>query len=151
MNGNISAPVSEIEEDLFQLDDSERADNVQEAAEDFTEKDLADSWKKFANQIRNKHPRLYNTLLVNKPSIFSQTKIEFELSNPLQEEALNKIKPELVKHLKRELNPNMELVFTVNETVKEDRLYLPEEKFDHLVKKNPNLSILKQKFNLDFE
>jgi hypothetical protein len=62
-----------------------------EDGDDFTEKELQEQWKKFANQISSRHPRLYNTLLANKPSITSQTSIEFEISNPLQLEALIKL------------------------------------------------------------
>ena len=122
-----------------------------EETDEFTEKDLSEQWKKFANRIRNKHPRLYNTLLANKPTINSQTNIEFEISNPLQQEALNKIMPQLLGHLRRELNRNIDLKITINETLQSSRLYLPEDKFEQLVKKNPDLAIFKQKFNLDFE
>ncbi len=132
-------------------DDDDKLLVAGEETDEFTEKDLSEHWKKFANQIRNKHPRLYNTLLANKPTINSQTNIEFEISNPLQEEALNKIMPQLLGHLRRELNSNIDLKITINETLQSSRLYLPEDKFEHLVKKNPDLAIFKQKFNLDFE
>ena len=151
LKGTISGPVAETENDLFEGDDEDDPLTVNEETDDFTEKELMEQWKKFANQIRNKHPRLYNTLLANKPSINSQTSIEFEINNPLQEEALNKIKPELLSHLRRELNQKLELLVTINETLQDSRLYLPEDKFEHMVKKNPDLAIFKQKFNLDFE
>ena len=151
LKGTISAPVAETANDLFEGIDDDDPLTVNEETDDFTEKELMEQWKKFANQIRNKHPRLYNTLLANKPSINSQTSIEFEINNPLQKEALNKIKPELVNHLRRELNQKLELIITINETLQGSRLYLPEDKFEHMVKKNPDLAILKQKFNLDFE
>ncbi len=124
---------------------------LNEEGDDLTVKDLSEQWKKFANQIRNRHPRLYNTLLANKPIITGSAGIEFEVSNPLQKEAMNRIKPELLKHLKRELNKNIELVVKVNEGAVESRLYLPEDKFGHMVKKNPDLALLRQKLNLDFD
>ncbi len=151
LKGTISGPAVETADDLFEGDDEDDPLTVNEETDDFTEKELMEQWKKFANQIRNKHPRLYNTLLANKPSINSQTSIEFEINNPLQEEALNKLKPELVNHLRRELNQKLELLVTINDTLKGSRLYLPEDKFEHMVKKNPDLAIFKQKFNLDFE
>jgi DNA polymerase III subunit gamma/tau len=145
------------------IKDTDPDDNPQEAdddddllvaaedGDDFTEKELQEQWIKFANQISNRHPRLYNTLLANKPTITSQTSIEFEISNPLQQEALDKLKPELLGHLRRELNRNLELLFVINETIKESRLYQPEDKYEHMVKKNPSLAVFKQKFNLDFD
>jgi DNA polymerase III subunit gamma/tau len=132
-------------------DDDDVIPGEPDGDDDFTEKELTEQWKKFANQIRNKHPRLYNTLLANKPSIISRTGIEFELSNPLQQEALDRIKPELLNHLRRELNRNIDLLFSINEKVTEKRLYTPEDKFEHMLKKNPALAVLRQKFNLDFD
>ena len=151
LRGTMPQPVAGEEIDVFELEDQEDPLATDENTDDFTEKELMDQWKKFANQIRNRHPRLYNTLLASKPSINSMTSIDFEINNPLQMEVLNKIKPELLNHLRRELNRNIDLSVTINETEKGNRLYLPEDKFAHMVKKNPDLAIFKQKFNLDFE
>jgi len=151
MSGAAPKAQAEPKEAVYETDDEEETLLVAEVSDDFTEKELNEQWKKFANQIRNRHPRLSNTLMANKPSITSQTSIEFEISNSNQEEALDKIKHELLGHLRRELNRNIELLFCINETVKESRLYLPEDKYEHMLKKNPDLAVLKQKFNLDFD
>lgn len=37
----------------------------------------------------------------------------------------------------------------VKEMAKEDMLYTNKEKFDHLIKKNPALGVLKEKLGLD--
>ncbi|TVR70048.1 MAG: DNA polymerase III subunit gamma/tau [Marinilabiliales bacterium] len=152
LRGGVTAPADEQEEEIPGLvaDDEEDQSDTDDG-DDFTEKELTEQWKKFANQIRNRHPRLYNTLLANKPAITGRNSIEFEISNPLQEEALNKIIPDLIKHLRRELNKNIELKVIINEELQGSRLYLPEDKFGHMVKKNPDLALLRQKFNLDFE
>lgn len=150
MKGTLTSQVEEIQEEESMTGDDD-ALIVHEDTEDFTEKDLTDQWKKFANQIKDKRPRLYNTLLTNKPVINSQTNISFEISNNLQQEALNKIKPELLNHLRLTLNSNLQLELSVNETLQESRLYLPEDKYEHMLKKNPNLAVFRQKFNLDFE
>ncbi len=151
MNGTITSPGTDPGDELFELDDQENNLLAQENNDDFTEKELLLQWKKYANQIRNKHPRLYNTLLANKPSISSKNNIEFELSNHLQKEAMNKIKADLLNHLRHELNKNIELMFSINETLQDNRLYLPEDKYEHMLKKNPDLAIFRQMFNLDFE
>ncbi len=139
-----------LEETVENGDDDEFPPMSEEGGE-FTEKELTEQWRKFANQIRDDQPRLCNTLLANKPEIVSQAGIRFEVTNPLQEEALNKIRPELLSHLKRELNASLELEICINETIRENRLYLPEEKYEHMLKKNPELAKLRQRFNLDFE
>jgi DNA polymerase III subunit gamma/tau len=151
LKGNITAQACDIQQEAPGGDDDDETLAVQEDGEDFTENELMEQWRKFANQIRKKHPRLYNTLMANKPEINSQTSIRFEISNPLQQEALNKIRPELLSHLKRALNSNIDLELCINETLQESRLYLPEDKYEKMLTKNPELARFRQKFNLDFE
>jgi DNA polymerase III subunit gamma/tau len=151
LKGTINSEAEETGEELPESDSDEEIIAVQENYEDFTEKELIEQWKKFANQISNDHPRLFNTLMANKPEIISQTSISFLISNPLQEEALNKIKPELLSHLKRVLNSDIRLEFCISETFQENNLYLPEDKYQKMVGKNPDLARFRQRFNLDFE
>ncbi len=134
----------EIEDESF----DPREDN-----EDFTEKDLADQWRKFANQIRDEHPRLYNALMSNKPEITGKSSIRFGVSNPLQQEALNKIRPGLLGHLKSGLSNNLSLEIYINQidAQQETRLYSQEDKYEYMLNINSWLGKFRQKFNLDFE
>jgi hypothetical protein len=57
----------------------------------------------------------------------------------------------LVSWLRTELkNSKIQLITQITETVKGRIIYTDSEKFEEMAKKNPNLAILKQKFNLDF-
>jgi len=64
---------------------------------------------------------------------------------------INTIKPELVSFLRKELkNSKIQLNTIITEKVKGVVIYTDEEKYEELLKKNPSLALLKQKFNLDF-
>ncbi len=61
------------------------------------------------------------------------------------------IKPELVSWLRKELhNSKISLVTKIAQKKRGRIIYTDEEKYAEMLKKNPNLALLKQKFNLDF-
>ncbi|MDD2382368.1 MAG: hypothetical protein WCY58_02590 [Mariniphaga sp.] len=74
------------------------------------------------------------------------------IDNSVQEDLINSIKPELVSWLRKELrNSKIQLITQIDETQKEKIIYTDVEKYMEMLKKNPGLELLKQKFNLDFE
>jgi hypothetical protein len=74
-----------------------------------------------------------------------------EIENTVQEDSINLIKPELVSYLRRELrNSKISLITKITEKTHGRVIYTDEEKYSEMLKKNPNLAVLKKKFNLDF-
>jgi hypothetical protein len=73
------------------------------------------------------------------------------IENTLQEDSISIIKPELLTWLRIELKNSLIQLNTVFvENSKGRVIYSDSEKFDELLKKNQNLGLLRQKFNLDF-
>ena len=109
-------------------------------------------WNDFANTIKSEQPRLYNTLLSQPPQLVDKT-VKVSLNNPLQSKALKGIHNELEGYLKaRTAQPDLILETVVSQSEQAERkLYTQEDKYAHLKKQNPNLDILKQNFNLDFD
>ncbi len=120
----------------------------------FTPEQLADAWMEYANKLKTDQPRMSMTLLARKPELKGNWEVEFSVDNHLQAESLTKSKPELLHHLKSNLNNESILL---NVVVREDsatpsnKLYTAEDKLNHLIKKNPALDKLRQQFNLDFD
>lgn len=95
-------------------------------------------------------PNLQSTLS-KVPELKEESELYMELDNSIQNDLVNSIKPELVSFLRRELkNSKIELVTKVTEKIKNRIIYTDTDKFEEMVKKNPSLLKLKQKFNLDF-
>ncbi|MCK5821846.1 MAG: DNA polymerase III subunit gamma/tau [Bacteroidales bacterium] len=109
-------------------------------------------WNDFADTIKNEQPRLYNTLLSQTPVLLDK-KVSVNLNNPLQAKALSSIHNELEGYLKaRTGETNLLLEPIVNQAGQTERkLYTQDEKYTHLKKQNPNLDLLRQNFNLDFD
>ncbi len=82
--------------------------------------------------------------------ILESTTITFKLTNPLEVDAIESVKAELVTHLRATYKENaIQLVYEVSSTNAIDRPYTPKEKFDAMMKKNPSLVKMKEIMGLD--
>lgn len=90
--------------------------------------------------------------LSNLPQIIDDHILVLEINNRIQEDLINTIKPELLPWLRTELkNSKIQLITKITEKVKGRIIYTDSEKFDEMVKSNPQLTVLTQKFNLSFD
>ena len=120
-----------------------------EESEPFTTDDLKNKWKEFLVRLDDR-PNLKSTLS-KIPDLADDWQLHLEIDNSIQNDLINSIKPELVSFLRRELkNSKIEFVTKVTKQVKNKIIYTDVDKFDEMVKKNPSLKTLKQRFNLDF-
>ena len=117
--------------------------------EKFTEEQLRKKWELFLGRLV-KRPNLKSTLS-RVPELKDDYQLYLEIENTVQENLINGIKPELISFLRKELkNSRINLTLKITEQAKGKIIYTDSEKFDELVKKNPSLQVLKQKFKLDF-
>lgn len=106
-------------------------------------------WEAFVARLDDR-PNLQSTLS-NMPEWSDDYQFVLEIENTVQEDLISGIKPELVSWLRRELkNSKIQLITLITKKVKGRIIYTDAEKYDELVKKNPSLALLRQKFNLDF-
>ncbi len=117
--------------------------------EDFTVEDLKEKWESFVKKLDNR-PNLQSTLS-NVPELGENFQLLLPIDNSVQEDLINSVKPELVSWLRKALkNSKIQLVTHISQVEKEKIIYTDQEKFMEMLKKNPQLENLKQKFNLDF-
>ena len=136
-------------EDQISAKEQHQIYNQADEKEDFTKEDLQEKWEQFTTRFEDR-PNLKSTLS-RIPEIEEDYKLLLEIENTVQENLINSIKPELVSWLRTELkNSKIQLITQIRETTKGKIIYTDSEKFDEMVKKNPQLAVLKQKFNLDF-
>ena len=117
--------------------------------ESFTAEDLKIKWEEFLIRLEER-PNLKSTLS-NVPEINEDFQLLLEIDNRIQDDLISTIKPELISWLRKELhNSKIQLVTKITDKVKGRLIYTDSEKFEEMVKKNPELDLLKQKFKLDF-
>lgn len=122
-----------------------------EMKEEFTEEQLQGSWESFAESIKKDKPRIYHILRAEKPQKKSNETISFDVKNILQKEAFEKILPELMQYITKQLRNNkIEVKVEIVEMEAKKQLYTDSDKYKFLSDKNADLNKLKQQFNLDF-
>lgn len=89
--------------------------------------------------------------LADIPEIMDDYSLTVVVENSVQDEAIRSIKPELVSWLRRELkNSKIELITKLQIKKSKRMIYTDSEKFQEMLKENPELDALKQRFKLDF-
>ena len=117
---------------------------------DFTADDLKKKWEEFVKRLDDR-PNLQSTLS-RVPNLEENYLLVLDIDNSVQDDLINSIKPELVSFLRKELvNSKIQLTTLISEVEKEKIIYSDSEKYLEMLKKNPDLELLKQKFKLDFE
>ena len=117
----------------------------------YTEHELKLALDEYTKQ-RHVKTAIRSMLQAQVPKILNKNTLEITVDNNIQQGYFNDEQKELVPWLRKKLN-NFALRFEVKmaENVQTKKLYLPEEKFKHMVEKNPNLLYLREKLNTDLE
>jgi hypothetical protein len=118
--------------------------------EPFTEEMLFEKWAELLETL-NDRPNLKSTLN-RKPILGKDGKLLLKIDNLVQEELIRNNKSQLVTWLRSQLkNSSVDLTTEVLYVPIQKSAYTDSEKFDEMLKKNKNLALLKQRFNLDFD
>ncbi len=86
----------------------------------------------------------------HKPQTGGNNIIEITVDNVIQKESIFEQKPEILSFLRKNLNNyaiNLEVKITDNPKI--HKAYLPAEKFQKMVEKNPDVERLKNDLDLD--
>jgi len=134
--------------------ESKEEEPVQEESSvlELNQENLNVLWIRFADDIKEDQPRLYNTLTTQKPTLDESNIIRLGLNNPLQEKAMASIHSEILAFIKKNTGvQDLSLETKVPQEKAEKKLYTADEKFKHMQEQNPQLGLFKSTFNLDFE
>ena len=112
-------------------------------------------WNSFAENIREERPRMSAALKSSPPRVRSEAIVEFVLNNQAQLEDFSRsTKADLEHFLRREMQNSAIVIEAIVPEIagdQKEKLYTSEEKFEYLNKKNPLLSKLKERLNLELE
>ncbi|MDA9851838.1 hypothetical protein N9C60_03935 [Flavobacteriaceae bacterium] len=88
---------------------------------------------------------------MNNIELEDTDQIVFTVANEMNKAEVNQEMEFLLPFLRKRLNNfEIKLKLIVTETVKEETVFSPTEKYQYLVKLNPTLEELRNKFDLDF-
>lgn len=119
----------------------------------FDEAQFSNIWNEFIEMMKTQSKqRIYSTLANKSYKLKENFIIELQLENEIQESYFSENKSDILKFVRAKLN-NFSIQFDIKiiKNAKQLEPYSPQEKFQYMVEKNPNLLILKQKLDLDIE
>ena len=120
----------------------------------FSQEDLNRIWKQYAEEKENisKH-NLLSVVRDKKVKLKENFNVCITLDNKVQEEVIKDEKTKLLGYLKTKLeNDSISLtIYVTPPKEKEMKAYTDEDKFKKMVKKNPQLMNLKNKFDLEID
>ena len=118
--------------------------------DNFTEEALLNTWNNYVKKLeRSGKFNLASILTIDNPKV-NETTIQLEFPNSTNKVELERHQTELLQYIRKELNNfEIDLSISVNEEKQKQFAYTPQEKYNLLKEKNPNLTLLKKTFNLD--
>jgi DNA polymerase-3 subunit gamma/tau len=141
---DLSSPVNTAEEDTpkYVSGDSRKP---------FTGDEFLKLWNKYAEDIKKTGKiNLYTIMNTNAPTVLDDFKIDLVIENRIQEELLMIEKIDLLNFLRVSLeNFGIDIITRQSEQTDKKKLYTSQEKYQHMVAKNPKLEEFRRKFNLD--
>lgn len=117
----------------------------------FTQDELENIWTEYARSKEKTSSVLFSTLIKNKPVLKENDIIEFIVDNKVQIDVIGENKLEFMQYLKKNLrNFNIQLELTVTE-VEEKTYVTPDERFNKMAEKNPELKNFKKDLDLEID
>ena len=111
---------------------------------------LQNSWNKLIAERLKGGGKDSEIILLKLPFRLEGAKIILSLSNAFQQDQLMSYHTDIVTFLRKDLNNRkLELTSELVEEEREGMLYTNREKFEHMMKINPALRVLREKLDLD--
>ena len=118
--------------------------------ETFSEEQLLDVWEKLKERYKNSSVTTFTAINTYKPRIRENNIIELDVDNLVLKDNIFDLKPEILSFLRKHLNNYaVNLDVRIVEVPRVQKAYLPAEKYQKMVEKNPNIEKLKNDLDLD--
>lgn len=119
--------------------------------DEFDQSHVTIFWKEYLNELKKSGDfAVFNALNHVKVILKQNFELLFQVTSNATQEEFNKQRNIIGLRLKEKLNNHfIQLKTEIVEIESGKILYKPEEKYDYLVKKNPNLEVLRKNLDLD--
>ncbi|MCK5678099.1 MAG: DNA polymerase III subunit gamma/tau [Flavobacteriaceae bacterium] len=126
----------------------ENLDNLPK--DSFSEETFLKIWFDYIENLHQKGEKLFASILKADTPRIKNNLICVTYPNQLMKAELNKIKPKVLRHIRKTLNNySIDFKITVNEENAKNFAYTPHEKYELLKSKNEAIVSLRKKFNLE--
>ena len=109
-----------------------------------------ESWNKLAASHKEESPALYMAMTSHEPQLLPDNTVNLPLDNTIQEDLIHDNKPALLSFLHKELkNYAIEIRTEIIKSKRTRKAYLPKDKLQKLMEKNPDIRRLQKEMGLD--
>ncbi|MFD2866203.1 DNA polymerase III subunit gamma/tau [Mucilaginibacter antarcticus] len=124
-----------------------------EAKEAFGFDDFLREWHVYAGKVKAANKmNLLPVFTTEVPVMLSPTSYEIAVANKLQDDLFKEERADFLNHMRSALkNFDLDVNARIDKQVAIKRPYTAQEKYQHMVAKNPQLDELRKRFNLDFD
>ena len=126
-------------------------DENEKSLDRFSEAEMRKHWADYVREIDEQGMKiLASNLMTDVPKLQNENRIWIELPNDTMKKEVEREQFGLMDYLRSKLNNySIELKITVNEETAKKFAFTPEEKYEKLREKNPNIDLLRTTFDLD--
>ena len=118
--------------------------------EPVSQEDLTEAWNTYTSSMDKKGEKILASILQMDEPTLVDTAIQLSYSNHTNKIELERAQYPLLSYLRKTLkNYDLHLDITVNEEIAKKYAFTPQEKYEKLKEKNPNIELLKKTFGLD--
>jgi DNA polymerase-3 subunit gamma/tau len=117
----------------------------------FTEEAMQEVWNEFV-QITKKQGKhiLASILEIDTPKLINETTIKVAFPNSTNKIEVERQQYDLLAHIRKSLNNySISLEIDVNEELEKQYAFTPQDKYNKLKERNPNIDLLRKTFDLD--
>ncbi len=150
--GSISLKINGKKEDSGKKGDKETEPGLKSAKDSFTHEELLKAWTDIALSYKKESLALFMAMTGKKPELGKDLLLKISVDNAIQQDLINDKKPEILATLHKALNNHyIDIKAEINKNNKKQKAYLPAEKLQELINKNPDIKKLKDSLGLDIE
>ncbi len=112
--------------------------------------DFLEAWKELAKTYMDQSQSLFTAMTIHEPTLSHSGMIKVSIDNAIQENLINERKTELLGFLRKKLNNYaLQLETSIVENSQQQIAYLPKEKLERMIERNPDVEKLQKDLDLD--
>ena len=116
----------------------------------FTHETFVQVWTSYVGSLHDKGEKILASILKADAPVLKGHHIQLTYPNELMKVELLKVKPKVLRHLRKALNNySIDFEIHVNEDSSKRFAYTPQEKYELLKEKNEAIAFLRKTFNLE--
>lgn len=121
-------------------------------SENFSREQFNAAWSKIAESYKDNSLALFLAMTRYKPAITQSGSVKLTVDNAIQADLVQEKKPEILSALRQALkNYQIDIETRIATKKRADKAYLPTEKLQKLIQKNPMVEKLQKTLGLDLE